>query len=83
MVPAHLQALYAHQSRFGMRIEAEGRGFQIENHHDETHIETLRIYTYIQLDPLLADPSEVKDQSDQPERIEEQVCHWLYLLSLL
>ncbi len=35
MVPAHPQALHAHQSRFGLRVGAEGRGSQIENH--ETH----------------------------------------------
>jgi hypothetical protein len=38
LVPAHLQALHAHLSRFGLRVGAEGRGSQIENH--ETHTET-------------------------------------------
>lgn len=41
MIPAHLQALHAHQSRFCLRVGAEGRGSQIENH--ETHTETVQI----------------------------------------
>ena len=41
MVPVHLQGLHAHQSRFSLRVGAEDRGSQIENH--ETHTETLRI----------------------------------------
>ena len=41
MIPAHLQALHAHQSRFCLRVGAEGRGSQIENH--ETHTETVHI----------------------------------------
>ena len=41
LVPAHLPVLHAHQSRFGLREVAEGRGSQIEK--NETQAETLRI----------------------------------------
>ena len=54
---------------FGLLVGSEGRSSHIENH--ETHTETMRIYVaYIQLDPFLADPSEVRDQ---PESVKEQV----------
>jgi hypothetical protein len=42
LVPAHLQALHAHQSRFGLREGAKCRSSQIENH--ETHTDNIRIY---------------------------------------
>ncbi len=35
-MPAHIQALHAHQSRFGLRAGAEGRGSQIEIHETQT-----------------------------------------------
>ena len=40
-VPAHLQVLRAHQSRFGLRAGEEGLGFRIERH--ATHTGTVRI----------------------------------------
>ncbi len=42
VLPVHLPALHAHQSRSGLLAGAEGRGSKIDNH--EIHRETWRIY---------------------------------------
>ncbi len=42
VLPVHLSALHAHQSRSGLLAGAEGRGSKIDNH--EIHRETWRIY---------------------------------------